>query len=136
MSRRDRHGPTLVTIWWRDVPAQVNGQEGGRRAQVVLPRRFQWTIERAAKRAGLTDVHEFTAQWRRTTQVCAGDVETAAREEAARLVALHPEARLRFLIRSGGLADGPEIPSGGADDSTGSTDALPVDDVPHGGPVP
>ena len=28
MSRRGGAGPTLVTIYWRDIPAQVNGQSG------------------------------------------------------------------------------------------------------------
>ncbi len=119
MSRRERSGAQVVTIWWRDIPAQVNGQAGARREQVPFPRRFQWAIERAAKRAGLTDVHEFTRQWRRTTVAVpeGQDVAALARAEAARLVARHPEEELRRLIRTGGLADGPELPPGGAADS-------------------
>ena len=31
-----RRGPEIVTIYWRDIPAQVNGQSGRDRHQVVL----------------------------------------------------------------------------------------------------
>jgi hypothetical protein len=109
VTRRARQGPVLVTIWWRDIPAQVNAQDGSRREQRILPRRFQWAIERAAKRADLTDVHDFTAQWRRTEQPCPGDLLAAAMAEAGRLEAAHPEERLRSLIRSGGVDGGPEL---------------------------
>lgn len=114
MNRRLRQGPLVVTIWWRDIPAQVNGQDGTRREQVELPPRFRWAIERAAKRGGLTDVHEFTRQWRRTSVPgeAGVDLGEAVRAAAARLVADHPEERLRYLVRTGGLDDGPELPPG------------------------
>ena len=116
MSRRERRGGEIVTIWWRDIPAQVNGQHGARREQNELPPRFRWAIERAAKRAGLTDVHEFTHQWRRTSEPCPDgvDIADAAQAVAVRLVADHPEDRLRHLVRTGGLGDGPELPPGRA----------------------
>jgi hypothetical protein len=36
MARRAARGAELVTIYWRDIPAQVNGQDGRDRHQVLL----------------------------------------------------------------------------------------------------
>jgi hypothetical protein len=75
----------------------------------VLPRRFHRAIELASKRAELTDVHSFTEQWRRTSTPCAEATQAVARESAASLESQYSEARLRSLIRRGGLAEGPEL---------------------------
>jgi hypothetical protein len=42
----------LTTIFWRDIPAQVIGQQGGKRHKQVLESRFAVAIDRAAMRAG------------------------------------------------------------------------------------
>ena len=55
----------LVTIWWRDIPTQVNAQAGRTRHQAVLPRRFQHAVDEAAMAAGLTQASGYVAQWRR-----------------------------------------------------------------------
>jgi hypothetical protein len=113
MSRRDRRAPALITIWWRDIPAQVNGQAGALREQVVLPWRFQWAIECAAKKADLTDVHEFTKQWHRTEAPFAGDITELARataEAGERLDHDYDQQRLDVLVLGGGVA----LPPGSA----------------------
>jgi hypothetical protein len=116
MTRRDRRHPAVITIWWRDIPAQVNGLGGAQREQVLLPWRFQWAIECAAKKADLTDVHEFTKQWRRTEITWDGDITDprelaqAARATAAQLEAAYDQPRLDVLVLSGGV----ELPADSA----------------------
>jgi metal-sulfur cluster biosynthetic enzyme len=108
MRRREAASPHLVTIWWRDIPAQVNGVDGLERVQVQLDWRFQWAIERAARKASLNDAHEFTKRWRRTTAPVVGDVGAAARNEAARIDARYNDDFLTVLVESGGV----EVPEG------------------------
>ncbi|MGZ4966108.1 MAG: virulence factor, partial [Chthoniobacterales bacterium] len=44
---------TLTTIWWRDIPAQVVAARDRRtQHKIVLHRRFQVAIDRAAVQAG------------------------------------------------------------------------------------
>ena len=40
--------PKLITIYWRDIPAQVIGQQGRQRIKQELDRRFAVAIDRAA----------------------------------------------------------------------------------------
>ena len=44
----------LVTIYWRDIPAQVTAQRGRSREKALLDARFQDAIDRAALVAGLS----------------------------------------------------------------------------------
>jgi Virulence factor len=97
-----RNRNEVVVISWRDIPAQVNGCVGAERHQVVLPDRFQKAIDRAAKVAGKKTVHEYVAEWKRTTQPLDGDPQAAAQAEAARLEAAFPQARLRAFAAAGG----------------------------------
>jgi metal-sulfur cluster biosynthetic enzyme len=108
MRRRETVSPHIVTIWWRDIPAQVNGINGLERVQIKLDWRFQWAIERAARKASLNDAHEFTKRWRRTTAPVDGDVGEAARIEAARIDARFDDDLLTVLVESGGV----EVPEG------------------------
>ena len=43
----------LVTIYWRDIPAQVTAQAGRHREKALLDARFQHAIDRAATVATL-----------------------------------------------------------------------------------
>jgi hypothetical protein len=107
-ARARRRGDTrreLVTIVWRDIPAQVTATDAGRAARAMLPSRFQRAIDRAAHVAGLTDRHDYIAQWRRVSvPLDAGaDLDAAVAAEVARLDALHDRDSLAALVRSGGL---------------------------------
>ena len=56
MGRRSgRRGGTaeVVTIYWRDIPAQVNGQQGRDRHQLLLSSKFQRAVDRAKRKAGI-----------------------------------------------------------------------------------
>jgi hypothetical protein len=93
----------IVVIYWRDIPAQVNGQSGRARHQIVLPGRFQRAIDRAKRKAGIVTAHEDVEQWRRESTPCPGDVVTTAEAVAARLEADYPRERLGLLAFAGGV---------------------------------
>ena len=103
MSRRRRGGgPQLVTIYWRDIPAQVNASDGAEKHQAMLSPRFQHAIDRAAGVAGLTDTDSYVQQWRRESQALTGEPDTAAEAEAARLEDTYDRDRLEELVAAGG----------------------------------
>ena len=103
MSRRRRGGgPELVTIYWRDIPAQVNASAGTEKHQAMLSPRFQHAIDRAAGVAGLTDTDSYVQQWRRVARPLTGEPQTAAETEAARLEDTYDRDRLEELVAAGG----------------------------------
>ena len=95
----------LVTIYWRDIPAQVTAQNGRNRERALLGARFQHAIDRAATVAGLTSTDEYVAEWRRVTATCGADMPAAVAAESARLDEEYPPDRLERLVRSGGAED-------------------------------
>ncbi len=105
MARRGSSGgPEVVTIYWRDIPAQVNGQSGRDRHQVVLSGKFQRAVDRAKRKAKIYTAEEDIAQWRRTSKPCDSDVAAAAVAESARLEDEYTREYLGILAFSGGLA--------------------------------
>lgn len=108
MARRATR-PEVVTIYWRDIPAQVNGQRGRERHQVLLSERFQRAIDRAKTKARIRTANDDVAQWRRTSTPCDDDVVSAAAEAAAELEARYSDRDLGRLSFAGGFevaADG------------------------------
>ncbi len=95
----------LVTIYWRDIPAQVTAQQGRNREKALLDARFQHAIDRAAMVAGMDDTDAYVAQWRRETVECRVDLAPAVAVEAARLDESYPDDRLERLVRSGGAEE-------------------------------
>jgi Virulence factor len=98
---RDRN--EVVVIMWRDIPAQVNGQSGRTRHQVVLDPKFQRAIDRAKRKAHIVTAQEDVAQWRRVSTPCDGDPVAAAEEMAQRLDAEYSADRLGKLAFNGGV---------------------------------
>lgn len=92
----------MVTILWRDIPAQVNAGSGADRSQRILPRRFQKAIDRAAMVAGTTHASEYVAEWRRVASDFSGDPDAAAVAEAERIEAEFPLERLNEYVATGG----------------------------------
>jgi hypothetical protein len=101
----------LTVIYWRDIPAQVIGQQGRRRHRRELPARFATAIDRAAMRAGRGGSAAYLDDWRRETRPCTGDVAAAVAEEAARLEAGFPDAVLEAVVKAGGRARPQEKPA-------------------------
>ena len=97
-----RGGNEVVVIMWRDIPAQVNGQAGRQRHQVLLSPKFQRAIDRAKRKAKIHTAHEDVAQWRRVSIESSGDVAAAAQAEADRLEVAFDTERLGLLAFAGG----------------------------------
>jgi hypothetical protein len=132
MARRPGGGAVVVTIYWRDIPAQVNGQSGRERHQVMLSSKFQRAIDRAKRKANIYTAELDIAQWRRESTPCDGDVAAAAEAEAARLEAAVTREYLGRLAYAGGVA---------ADVDDGRVDRAELlaleeldDDTPHDTP--
>ena len=106
-----RNASEVVVIYWRDIPAQVNAQQGRDRRQVVLGAKFARAIDRAKRKAHIDTAHEDVAQWRRVSVPLEGSLDDAAHREAARLEVDYPRERLGRLAYAGGwekdVEDGP-----------------------------
>lgn len=98
--------PKLITIYWRDIPAQVIGQQGRQRTKQELSKRFAVAIDRAAMRAGKGSSNAYLEEWRRESRPCEGDVAAAVRDEVARLEAQFPGDVLEATVKNGGRARG------------------------------
>lgn len=92
----------LVTVYWRDIPAQVIAKQGRDSAKVQLPERFQKAIDRAAMRAGRGQSHDYLADWRRETTSCGDDLRQEVQAAAQELDRSYPDERLEALIRAHG----------------------------------
>ena len=93
----------LVTIYWRDIPAQVTAQQDRTREKALLDARFQHAIDRAAMVAGCSDSDTYIAEWRRETRPCDGDLASSVAGEVARIDAEYSSDRLERLVRAGGF---------------------------------
>ena len=100
--------PKLVTIWWRDIPTQVNAQDGRARYQAPLPRRFQRAVDDAATAAGLTQASDYVAEWRQVAAAIADASTPAELQAAADAAALvfdleYPRERLATIAANSGF---------------------------------
>lgn len=96
----------LITVYWRDIPAQVIVKKG-RRDQVkrVLDERFEKAIDRAAMRGKARATDDYLAEWRKADPVeVSDDLETEAERAATKLEAEYDDARLKALVEAGGTA--------------------------------
>jgi hypothetical protein len=95
----------LVTIYWRDIPSQVNAQAGRTRHAVTLSERFQVAIDRAAMISGMAGSDDYINEWRRESQPCGDALELIATAEAERIEAAYPSQRLNAIASNGGIAE-------------------------------
>lgn len=98
----------LITIYWRDIPAQVIGRSGRTRIKRALPARFGEAIDTAAMRAGRGGSDAYLSEWRRDARECKGDLDAAVALEVERLVSEFDETELRRVARNGGRRGEPE----------------------------
>lgn len=103
MGRRARSAE-VVTIYWRDIPAQVNGQHGRERHQVLLSEKFQRAVDRAKRKAQIRTAADDISQWRREAAACDGDVVAAAQAVASDLESHYSVEFLGRLAFAGGFA--------------------------------
>lgn len=102
MPRSGRTNRELVVIYWRDIPAQVNAQEGRDRHQVVLSGKFQRAIDRAKRKANIYTAEEDVAQWRRESRPIDGDLAAEAASAASAIEREYRRDRLGLLAYYGG----------------------------------
>ena len=96
-------GAKLVTMFWRDIPAQVNAQVGRTRSQVLLHQRFQVAIDRAAMIAGLAGSDDYLNEWRKESEPCGDDLEAEAAAAAKKLEDDYPHLLLTKIADNGGI---------------------------------
>lgn len=96
-----------ITVYWRDIPAQIILQRGRTREKVQLSHRFQEAIDRAAMRAGKGSSDAYIEEWRRESAAFeeAGDLAAAARAEAELIENAFIDEQLLKLIRNHGVAE-------------------------------
>ena len=107
----------LISIFWRDIPAQVIGRVGRRNHKQVLAPRFAKAIDRAALRAGRGSSDAYLADWRRESEEVSGDIELLVSARVVELESRFPDPWLETVIKAGGLVTG----LSGAVDSASST---------------
>lgn len=95
----------LISIFWRDIPAQVIGRKGRSNLKRELPARFAKAIDRAAMRAGRGSSDAYLADWRRESEEVSGDLEQLVAERATALESRFPDDYLEAVIKAGGLID-------------------------------
>lgn len=93
----------LITVYWRDIPAQVIARRGRTNTKLVLSDRFHGAIDRAAMRAGKGSSDKYLEEWRRVSRPCEGDIEEALRTEVASLEAAFSDERLEAMVKAGGV---------------------------------
>jgi len=96
-------GPQLITIFWRDIPAQVNTKSRTDTHKILMKPRFQKAIDRAAMVADITTASDYVNEWRRVAIPATGDLEAAANAEADRLDTEFDKAKLEELVLAGGF---------------------------------
>lgn len=94
--------PKIITIYWRDIPAQVIGRVGRSKYKRELHKRFQEAIDRAAMRAGRGSSDAYLEDWRRESESVEGDVETIVEQRVSELEAAFPPDRLERTVKAGG----------------------------------
>jgi hypothetical protein len=93
----------LITVYWRDIPAQVIAKQGRNKVKKVLHPRFARAIDRAAMRAGRGSSDKYLEDWRRETRPCEGEMEAAVSQEVEKLEGQFPPDVLDSVVRAGGI---------------------------------
>lgn len=127
--RRRGSTPSIATISWRDIPAQLTARAGDEQHKVLLHARFQHAIDRAAAVAGLTTTNDYVQEWKTSSAPLAtGDVAAQLDQRCAEIEAEYPRDRLEALVANGGLD-----PASG--DGRAPTSTAPVDTADNSAPT-
>ncbi len=93
----------LISIYWRDIPAQVVGRQGRTNFKKELEPRFAKAIDRAAMRAGRGSSDAYLEDWRRETETLAGDIQELVNARVAVLESRFSDEYLESVVKAGGL---------------------------------
>jgi len=97
----------LISIYWRDIPAQVVGRQGRTNAKKELDPRFAKAIDRAAMRAGRGSSDAYLEDWRRETEIVEGDLQELVATRVAELESRFDDDYLEAVVKAGGLIKKP-----------------------------
>ena len=97
----------IITVFWRDIPAQVIAEEGRGRnrkqAKVELEKRFLIAIDSAAMKSGADNTDDYLNDWRRSKpETISGSLEFEADKLRQTLEKKYSNALLKALISNGG----------------------------------
>lgn len=93
----------LITVTWRDIPAQIIVKKGRTAAKRELPLRFVEAIDMCAMRVGARDTDAYLAEWKRGEPVTVSDdLEAEADKAAAAIEASYDDERLKALVKAEG----------------------------------
>lgn len=92
----------LITVFWRDIPAQVTAKAGRKTAKIQLPDRFQEAIDMAAMRAGKGSTDEYLEDWRREQRECDNDLQAVVDQEAASINETFTTEFLQQVVKNKG----------------------------------
>ena len=96
----------LISIYWRDIPAQVVGRAGRKNSvKKELDPRFAVAIDRAAMRAGRGSSDAYLEDWRRVAEDVDGNLEAAVEAKVAELESEFSAEYLEKVVKAGGLED-------------------------------
>jgi len=93
----------LISIYWRDIPAQVVGRQGRTNVKKELEPRFAKAIDRAAMRAGRGSSDAYLEDWRRETETVSGDLDAIVAERVAKLESEFNDEFLEAVVKAGGI---------------------------------
>ncbi|MEP3197484.1 MAG: virulence factor [Lentilitoribacter sp.] len=92
-----------VTVYWRDIPAQIIVKKGRKAAKRELSLRFTEAIDMCAMRTGAAESEEYLAEWRKGEPVSVSDdLELEADKAAKALEEKYDKERLVALVKSEG----------------------------------
>ncbi len=95
----------LISIFWRDIPAQVVARQGRTNFKKELHPRFAKAIDRAAMRAGRGSSDAYLEDWKRHSESVDGDLEELVANRVAELEQQFDEVYLESVVKAGGLED-------------------------------
>ena len=102
--RRRSGEPSVTTIFWRDIPAQLTARTSDEQHKLLLHARFQHAIDRAAAVAGRTATDAYVQEWRSETGALGpGEIEAQLEQLCAEIEAAYPRDRLESFVTNGGL---------------------------------
>lgn len=94
----------LITVYWRDIPAQVTAKAGRKTAKIQLSDRFQEAIDMAAMRAGKGSTDEYLEDWRREQTNCSDDLDMEVKKAAQEIEDHFDTEALQAIVKSKGVA--------------------------------
>jgi Virulence factor len=97
----------LITVYWRDIPAQVIGRQGRENFKKELSPRFAKAIDRAAMRAGRGSSDAYLDDWRRVSRRCDTDLEQTVHGEVEKLEREFSGELLENVVKAGGVTNTP-----------------------------